>query len=124
MNNLTNAPNGFQWMLRPDGWLKLFYRYTLTGPQENIGVTFDYPSNAVSSMDWVGCGPYRVWKNRMAGQEIFSHSKTYNNTWTGQSTNYAGAQVDPVESILNSPVFTAQLYWATRCTRPSNLSPS
>ena len=36
-----------------------------------------------------------VWKRpNVRGQEIFSHSKTFNNTWTGQSTNYAGAQVD------------------------------
>jgi hypothetical protein len=51
-----------------------------------MGITFDYPSNKVTGMNWLGQGPYRVFKNRTAGQEIFVHSKTYNNTWTGQST--------------------------------------
>lgn len=112
VNDLTSEPNGFQWTLRPDGWLKLSYRYTLTGPQENIGVTFDYPSNRVTAMDWVGRGPYRVWKNRLAGQEIFSHVKTYNDTWTGQSTNYAGASVTQW-TYPEFAGFHAQLFWAT-----------
>jgi hypothetical protein len=112
INDLTNAANGFQWTLRPDGWLTLAYRYTLTGLQENIGVTFDYPSNRVTAMNWIGRGPYRVWKNRLAGQEIFSHAKTYNNTWTGQSTNYAGANITQW-AYPEFAGFHAQLFWAT-----------
>ena len=90
VNDLTSAANGFQWTLRPDGWLKLSYRYTLTGPQENIGITFDYPSNKLTAMNWLGQGPYRVWKNRLAGQEVFTHAKNFNTTWTGQVSGYAG----------------------------------
>jgi hypothetical protein len=90
VNDITSATNGFQWTLRPDGWVNLTYRYTLTELQDNTGITFDYPSNQLTGMNWLGQGPYRVWKNRTAGQEIFTHTKTYNNTYTGQSTNYTG----------------------------------
>jgi hypothetical protein len=111
VNDITNAANGFQWTLRPDGWLKLTYRYTLTGLQENIGVTFDYPSGRVTGMNWLGQGPYRVWKNRIAGQEIFSHTKTYNNTWTGQSTNVSG--LTGTQWVYPEFAgFHGQLFWA------------
>lgn len=83
MNGLADD-NGFQWTLRPDGWLMLTYHYTLTGPQNFMGITFDYPSNKVAGMTWLGQGPYRVYKNRIAGQEVFVHAKSFNNTWTGQ----------------------------------------
>jgi hypothetical protein len=114
VNDLTSAPNGFQWTLRPDGWLKLSYRYTLTGSQENIGITFDYPGNQVTVMNWLGQGPYRVWKHRSAGQEIFSHTKAYNFTWTGQSTNYGASYGKPTTQWVYPEFegFHGQLYWA------------
>jgi hypothetical protein len=63
-------------------------------------------------MSWLGQGPYRVYKNRLAGQEVFTHTKSYNYVWTGQSTNYSG---------LNGTQWTypefegyhGRLYWAT-----------
>ena len=115
VNDLTGAANGFQWTLRPDGWLKLNYRYTLTGLQEAIGVTFDYPSNKLTAMNWLGQGPYRVWKNRSAGQEIFSHIKAYNDVWTGQSTNYSATHATATLTQWNYPEFAGyhgRLYWA------------
>ena len=116
VNDLTSAANGFQWTLRPDGWLKLTYRYTQTGAQEAIGITFDYPSNRVTAMNWLGQGPYRVWKNRIAGQEIFAHTKAYNDVWTGQSTNYSATHGTATKTQWVYPEFTGyhgQLYWAT-----------
>jgi hypothetical protein len=86
VNNINTSSNAFQWTLRPDGWLKLAYLYTLTGSQNFMGITFNYPSNKVTGMNWLGQGPYRVYKNRTAGQEIFVHTKAYNYTWTGQGT--------------------------------------
>lgn len=115
VNDLTSAANGFQWTLRPDGWLKLSYRYTLTGPQENIGITFDYPSNQLTAMNWLGQGPYRIWENRSAGQEVFSHTKTYNNTWTGQTTNYSGKPTTQW-AYPEFAGFHGQLFWATLLT--------
>jgi len=102
VNNLATSSNAFQWSLRPDGWLTLSYRYTNIGPQNWMGITFDYPSNKVSSMTWLGQGPFRVWKNRTAGQELFVHVKATNNTWTGHQWLY--------------PEFAGchgQLYWAS-----------
>ena len=83
MNDVTSASDGFQWRLRPDGWLKLKYRYTLTGEQTWLGVTFDYPEANVTGMRWLGQGPYRVWKNRPEGQELGVHHKTVNDAIAG-----------------------------------------
>ncbi|MBC8094326.1 MAG: glycoside hydrolase family 2 [Akkermansiaceae bacterium] len=116
VNDLDNSTNAFQWSLRPDGWMKLTYRYTLTGLHENIGITFDYPSHNVTALDWLGQGPYRVWKNRLAGQEIFAHTKSYNDVWTGQSTHYSARRGTETETQWTYPEFAGhhgQLYWAT-----------
>ena len=111
VNDITNAATGFQWTLRADGWLKLSYRYTLAGLQNLMGITFNYPSNQVTAMNWLGQGPYRVYKNRSAGQEVFVHTKAYNNTWTGQ-----GALVGASTTPWIYPEFAGyhgQLNWAT-----------
>ncbi len=88
MNNVTDAADGFQWRVRADGWVNLRYRYTLTGPQQWFGVTFDYPETNVTAMRWLGQGPYRVWKNRLPGQEVGVHYKTANRTDTGKQWSY------------------------------------
>jgi hypothetical protein len=115
VNNLASTTNAFLWILRPDGWLKLNYQYWLTGTQSFMGITFNYPSNRVTAMNWLGQGPYRVWKNRSAGQEIFTHTKTYNFPWTGQSTTYGASYGKPTTqwSYPEFEGYHGQLYWAT-----------
>jgi hypothetical protein len=106
MNNVTDAADGFQWRVRANGWVNLRYRYTLTGTQQWFGVTFDYPETNLTALRWLGQGPYRVWKNRLAGQEVAVHYKTANNTDTGKQWGY--------------PEFAGyhgQLYWAQLETR-------
>ncbi len=49
-----------------------------------IGLTFDYPESNVDSVQWLGRGPYRVWRNREKGVQYGLWSKAYNNTVTGQ----------------------------------------
>ena len=118
VNDLASMTNAFLWTLRPDGWLKLDYQYWLTGNQSYMGVTFNYPSNQITAMNWLGQGPYRVWKNRLAGQEIFAHTKTYNFPWTGQTTNY-GINFGKPTSQWTYPEFEGyhgQFYWATLLT--------
>jgi hypothetical protein len=88
MNNVTDAADGFQWRVRANGWVNLRYRYTLTGTQQWFGVTFDYPETNVTAMRWLGQGPYRVWKNRLPGQEVAVHYKTANHTDTGKQWDY------------------------------------
>ena len=118
VNNLASTTNAFLWTLRPDGWLKLNYQYWLTGTQSFMGITFNYPSNKVAAMNWLGQGPYRVWKNRLAGQEIFTHTKAYNFPWTGQSTNYGTSYGKPTTQ-WTYPEFEGyhgQFCWATLLT--------
>ena len=50
-----------------------------------FGVTFDYPEEKVTGMEWFGRGPYRVWKNRIPGTTFGLWDKDYNNTITGES---------------------------------------
>jgi len=88
LNDPDNSTDAFEWRIRADGWLRLKYRYTLTGQQSWLGVTFDYPEANVTAMRWLGQGPYRVWKNRLAGQETGVYRKLANNTNTGQQWGY------------------------------------
>jgi hypothetical protein len=88
MNDVTNASDGLQWRIQTNGWLHLSYRCTLTGAQTWLGVTFDYPETNVTAMRWLGQGPYRVWKNRLSGQEVAVHYKTANSTDTGKQWGY------------------------------------
>jgi len=120
INDLNTSTNAFQWTLRPDGWLKLNYVYTLTGSQNFLGITFNYPSNQVTGMSWLGQGPYRVYKNRTDGQEVFVHTKAYNNTWTGQ-----GSLIAPATTPWVYPEFEGyhgQLNWVTLQTTEQPIS--
>lgn len=90
------AVDSIQWKMTSSG---LLYMYAVTlnkanagaGFDEaifedkitNFGFTFSYPEKNVTSMDWLGRGPYRVWKNRIKGANFGSWSKDYNNTITG-----------------------------------------
>ncbi|MEO7932615.1 MAG: glycoside hydrolase family 2 TIM barrel-domain containing protein [Chthoniobacterales bacterium] len=101
MNDVTSASNGFQWRIHPNGWVNLKYRYTLTGTQTWLGVTFDYPEANVTGMRWLGQGPYRVWKNRLEGQEIGVNYKAANNIVNGTQWGYPEFRG-----------YHGQLYWA------------
>ncbi len=111
MNDVTNASDGFRWRVRPNGWLHLSYRYTITGPQSWLGVTFDYPETNVSAMRWLGQGPYRVWKNRRAGQEVAVHYESANNTDTGKQWGYPEFRG-----------YRGQIYWAQLETAEANFT--
>ena len=52
---------------------------------KDLGFTFDYPEEGVTGMQWLGRGPYRVWKNRQRGHNIDLWQKGYNRTITGRS---------------------------------------
>ena len=53
-----------------------------------MGITFNYPETNITGMRWLGQGPYRVWKNRMKGQQYGVWQKAYNNTITGENWLY------------------------------------
>lgn len=52
-----------------------------------LGFSFSYPESECKGMRWLGCGPYRVWRNRQRGQTFGIWQKDYNNTITGQSVD-------------------------------------
>lgn len=70
-----------------------------------LGLSFNYPESEVKGIRWMGSGPYRVWKNRLRGQQFGIWQKDYNNTVTGEQYDH-----------LVYPEFKgyhARLYWAT-----------
>ncbi len=81
---LTNSTlKKLAWQLRDDDWLQCDYTYAAEGTNAYFGVTFDYPENLVKAKQWLGDGPYRVWKNRLRGQTLGVWKNDYNNTITG-----------------------------------------
>ncbi len=103
-----NTPDGLstiEWTLRPNGVLELRTAYTLSGSHDFFGVTFDLPSSVVSSRDWIGRGPYRVWKNRTRGPTFGFWTNAYNDSTPGESWIYPefkGYFDDPVWTRLQT----------------------
>jgi hypothetical protein len=77
-----------KWIFQAGRLPELTYRYSMRNPADFMGITFHYPEESITGMKWLGRGPYRVWKNRMKGQQLGVWEKAYNNTVTGQSWNY------------------------------------
>ena len=73
----------------------------------DLGFTFDYPKENVSGMQWVGRGPYRVWKNRQRGHNIDLWHKDYNETVTGRAVK--GQLVYPEFKGYHGNVYWARL---------------
>jgi hypothetical protein len=96
-----------KWTFTPGKAVELQYQYTLEkhwSQQTGVdfaGITFNYPEEKITGMKWLGRGPYRVWKNRMKGQQFGVWHKDYNNTITGASWNYPEFKG-----------YHADLYWA------------
>lgn len=80
--------NKMVYTMQSNGWLKLDYSYLIRGVKDFMGISFDYPEEKVKGVKWLGKGPYRVWKNRMKGQDFAVHQKMYNNTVVGSDWNY------------------------------------
>lgn len=49
-----------------------------------VGISIKYPEEDVDSVRWLGRGPYRVWRNRLEGQQYGIWTLAHNNTVTGQ----------------------------------------
>lgn len=74
-----------KWTMYPSGWVKLDVKYWPTGEEGNLlGVSFSYPEKDVKGVQYMGSGPYRVWKNRLKGTSMGVWEKHYNNTITGE----------------------------------------
>lgn len=87
--------DSIEWRQTPDGLLSMdavilnderghgLHPFLTEESKWMLGLTFDYPESRVDSVRWVGRGPYRVWKNRLKGQQFGAWSLAYNNTITG-----------------------------------------
>jgi hypothetical protein len=74
-----------KWKINSSGWTTLEYEYNADGDQPFTGISFSYPENYVLASRWLGKGPSRQWKNRIAGTPINVWQNLYNNTHTGYS---------------------------------------
>lgn len=77
-----------EWHIAPDGGVRLVYTYNFNGVVDLMGVMFDLPENEVQHKQWLGTGPYRVWKNRMHGPQLGIWSNDYNDPIPGESFTY------------------------------------
>ncbi|MEM7352760.1 MAG: glycoside hydrolase family 2 TIM barrel-domain containing protein [Acidobacteriota bacterium] len=59
-----------RWTLYPSGWLRLDFEYEADGPRDYHGVRFDLEPEDALGLRWLGGGPARVWKNRLAGARL------------------------------------------------------
>lgn len=84
--NRKDHYNTLQWTFYPSGWIKMQMNYF---PAEYftsmVGVNFSFPEKELKSIEYMGKGPYRVWKNRLKGNQLGIWNKTYNNTETGEA---------------------------------------
>lgn len=91
------------WTFEPGMPVKMEYSYSQRETEADYaGITFNFPEDKITGMNYIGRGPYHVWKNRMKGQRFDLWNKSYNNTITGET--YEGY-----------PEFKgnhAQVYWA------------
>ena len=71
------------WRVNNNGWVHCRYTYLARGTNDFFGVLFDYPENLVRHKQWVGNGPFHVWKNRLRGVTPGVWENDYNNTLTG-----------------------------------------
>jgi len=91
-----------KWYELPDGRLYmdariLYDERTASLTEESkwqVGISISYPEENVDSVRWEGRGPYRVWRNRLKGQQYGVWALAYNNTVTGQY-NSASCPVYP-----------------------------
>ena len=74
---------------------------------KDLGFSFDFPEENVTGMQWLGRGPYRVWKDRIRGHNIGLWHKDYNNTITAKTER--GKLVYPEFKGYHGNVYWAKL---------------
>lgn len=75
-----------KWTVNANGLLDLAVEMKYQKKVRDLkGISFSFPETEVAGMNWLGDGPYRVWRNRRKGTQFQVHTNTYNNTVTGES---------------------------------------
>ena len=77
-----------KWIFESNQLPKLEYQYSQRGESDFMGISFNYPEEKITGMKWLGRGPYRVWKNRLKGQQFGVFHKDYNDAITGETWIY------------------------------------
>lgn len=77
-----------EWTFTPGQPVKLTYSFSQRGEADFMGITFNYSEENIKAMQWLGRGPYNVWKNRLKGLQFGVWEKAYNNTTTGETCDY------------------------------------
>ncbi len=73
------------WTINETGILKMEIKYFPAAYFTTmVGVNFSFPEAAMKGVSYMGDGPYRVWKNRLKGNQFGIWNKTYNTTETGE----------------------------------------
>jgi Glycosyl hydrolases family 2, TIM barrel domain/Glycosyl hydrolases family 2, sugar binding domain/Glycosyl hydrolases family 2/Beta galactosidase small chain len=98
-----------KWIFASGQPVKLEYSYTQKGAASFMGISFDYPEQKITGLKWMGRGPYRVWKNRLKGQQFGVWEKKYNDAVTGESWLYPEFKG-----------YHAEVYWAVIETKESS----
>ncbi|TWI85150.1 beta-galactosidase/beta-glucuronidase [Lacibacter cauensis] len=84
--NQKESYNTLKWTIYPSGWVQLQVNYFPAAYFTNFaGINFSFPENEIQSVTYMGDGPYRVWKNRLKGNQFGVWTKTYNNTEAGEA---------------------------------------
>jgi len=87
--NKKNAFNTLQWTIYRSGLLRMEVHYFPDAYFTSfVGVNFSFPETAIRSVQYMGNGPYRVWKNRLKGNRFGIWNKNYNTTETGETWVY------------------------------------
>lgn len=92
---------GVKWTFTPGRPVQLQYQYLYRDAADFMGIVFDYPEGKLTGVTWMGRGPYRVWKNRLRGQQFGVWHKAYNKSITGERWDYPEFKG-----------YHADLYWA------------
>jgi hypothetical protein len=77
-----------KWTFTPGKSVRLDYTIRQQGDVDFMGISFHYPEEKITGMKWLGRGPYRVWQNRLKGQQLGVWHKAYNNAITGETWGY------------------------------------
>jgi hypothetical protein len=86
--SLSGGLSQLEWLVLPSGWLSLSYSYSATGEHDFLGISFDYPEALVRGVKWLGAGPSRVWKNRLAGTRLGVWETPFKNNVPGRTWDY------------------------------------
>jgi len=113
----ADGSSDLRWLVRPDGSLQLDAR--ARGPAAPVpffGLTFDWPEARMKSVEWLGEGPYRVWKNRMHGTRFGLFRRDYNDPVPGESwiqPEFKGCYAGVRRATLAAPDATMTVESAT-----------